>query len=228
MLAVAVLVWLATGVLGAASAAPARDAVPAAAPALQQGEAGHAQPAHGEGEGGAHESEGLLPVVARLVNFLVLVAGLGYLLRAPFAAYLERRGTEIRRDLVEAEEMRAQAGRQIAELDAKLVRLPAELDALRARGAEEVAAEEARIRESAARARERLLEQMRREIDLQVRVARQTLMHEAAHLAIGVAAARIRESADARGAPATRGSLRRAGAAAGGPGPVLTGREDER
>ncbi len=186
-------VWLAAGLVGAA--APAPGAAPAAAAALQaQAEGGHAQPAHGEGGAAEHESEGLLPPIARLVNFLILVGGLGYLLRGPFASYLARRGEEIRRDLVEAERTREEAGRQLAALETKLAALPGELDALRARGAEEVAAEEARIRAVAERERERLLEQMRREIDVQVRVASQTLTREAARLAIEVATDRIRQT----------------------------------
>ena len=65
--------------------------------------------------------------------------------------------------------------------------LPAELEALRAQGAREIAAEEARIRAAAAAERERLLEQARREIDLQVRVAERDLVSHAADLAVGVA-----------------------------------------
>jgi len=166
---------------------PARAGEPAAEPAGHA--AGQEGGEHGESE--AHE-ESLWLTLTRLLNFAILVGGLGYLLKTPVANYLARRAAEIRRDLVEAEELRASAGEQIAELDRKLQLLPGEIDALRARGTEEIAAEEARIRATAEADRERLVEQARREIDQQVRVARQELIREAADLAVGVAAERIR------------------------------------
>lgn len=143
-----------------------------------------------EGEHG----EAIWPVVYRLINFAILVGTLAYFLRKPFATYLRNRGAQIGRDLVEAEELRAHAQAQIAAIEEKLKALPAEIDALRARGAEEIAAEEARIRAAAEVERERLLEHARREIELQVRVAKQELMREAAELAVGVAGERIRKN----------------------------------
>jgi F-type H+-transporting ATPase subunit b len=195
-LACIVAVW---GVLFAApagvrafpSAAALRAEAPEAAPAA-------AQPAHegaaepGEGEG--HEGGGLLPVLARLLNFAVLVGGLGYLLRKPLADYLQKRATLIRRDLNDAEAMQEAARVEMADIEAKLSALPAELEGLKARGAEEVAAESRRIRQLADAERGRVLEQTRREIDQQVRAARDTLRREAATLATEVAARRIRES----------------------------------
>lgn len=156
-------------------------------------EAGHAAGQEGgeHGEGEAHE-ESIWITLTRLLNFLILVGGLGYLLKTPLANYLVRRGAQISRDLVEAEQLRASAGEQIARIERRLELLPSELEALRTRGAEEIAAEEARIQAAAEAERERLVEQTRREIDQQVRVARQALMSEAADLAVGAAAERIR------------------------------------
>ena len=45
---------------------------------------------------GTEHDEGVLPVIARLVNFLILVGTLVYLLRSPIAGYLNDRGTQIR------------------------------------------------------------------------------------------------------------------------------------
>jgi len=171
------------GDAGAQEPAEAHDAEEAVHAAGQEGGE------HGEGE--AHE-ESLWLSLTRLLNFLILVGGLGYLLKTPLANYLLRRGAQISRDLVEAEQLRATAGEQIAQIDRKLELLPAELEALRTRGAEEIAAEEARIQAAAEAERERLVEQTRREIDQQVRVARQALKCEAADLAVGAAAERIR------------------------------------
>jgi F0F1-type ATP synthase membrane subunit b/b' len=72
--------------------------------------------------------------------------------------------------------------------------LPGELEALRAQGAQEIAAEEARIRAAAAAERDRLLEQARREIDWQAKIAERDLVDHAADLAVGVATERITKS----------------------------------
>ena len=113
---------------------------------------------------------------------------------SPIAKYLADRGTQIRSDLVNAAELKQTAAAAIEEIDRKLKALPAELEALRAQGAQDIATEEARIRAAAAAERERLLEQARREIDLQVKVAERELVMHAADLAVGVASERIRKN----------------------------------
>ena len=136
----------------------------------------------------------VLDMIARVVNFAILAGSLWYLLRSPIAGYLEGRGTQIRADLVNAAETKQAAAAQIEEIDRKMKALPAELEALRAQGAQEIAAEEERIRAAAAAERERLLEQARREIDLQVKVAERELVAHAAELAVGVASERIKKN----------------------------------
>jgi len=152
------------------------------------------QPAHGAAEAETHQGRGAVDVIARLVNFAILAGSLWYLLRSPIAKYLADRGTQIRSDLVNAAELKQTAAAAIEEIDRKMKALPAELEALRAQGAEEIAIEEARIRAAAAAERERLLEQARREIDLQVKVAERELVAYAADLAVGVASERIKKT----------------------------------
>ena len=72
--------------------------------------------------------------------------------------------------------------------------LPGELETLKARGQEEIAAEEARIEQAAAAERERLIEQTRREIDLQLRLAQRELVEHASNLAVGLASERIKKN----------------------------------
>ena len=117
-----------------------------------------------------------------------------YFLRAPIAAYLASRGTQIRQDLVTAAGMRETASAQLAEIARKLQTLPAELDALKAQGAQDVVAEQARIAEAAAVERERLVEQTRREIATRLRLARRELTAHAAELAIQIAEQQIKRS----------------------------------
>jgi F0F1-type ATP synthase membrane subunit b/b' len=126
------------------------------------------------------------------VNFGIFAGVLFYLLRSPIRVYLSDRGTQIRTDLVTAAELRRTAAAQIEDIDRKMQALPAEIDLLRTQGAREIAAEGERIRAVAAAERSRLLEQARREIDVQVRIAERDLVAHVAELAVGTAAERIK------------------------------------
>ena len=168
--------------------------VGAAAPIAAQPEARHEPAASSEPHKEESHEDTLVNVIARIVNFGVLAGTLVYLLRSPLAGYLSNRGAQIRGDLVNAAEMKQAAAAQIDEIDRKMKALPGELEALRKQGVEEIAAEEARIQAAAAAERDRLLEQARREIDLQVKVAERELVSHAADLAVGVATERIKKS----------------------------------
>ena len=151
--------------------------------------------------------------ISRVFNSAVLFGVLYYFLRRPFAAYLSSRDGEIRNDLLTAAEMKKTATAQLAELQQKMAALPAELELLKAHGQEEIAAEEARIERAAAAERERLIEQTRREIDLQLRIAQRELVEHASNLAVGLATDRIREEHYARRPGPARRSLPAAGEA---------------
>lgn len=139
-----------------------------------------------EGEGG-----GILPLIAKVANFAILVGVLVYFLKSPLIGFLVSRIAAVKQALATASDMRAAAEAQLAEIDRKLRALPAELEALKKQGAEDVRAEQARITQAAAAERERLLDQARREIDMRLRIARRELMAHAAELAVGVARQRI-------------------------------------
>ena len=128
-----------------------------------------------------------------LANFAIFIGVLYYFLNQPIRDYLAGRSATIRKDLVEAAELRASANAQLAAIEQKLQALPGELDALRTRGAAEIAAEEKRIAAAAAAERDRLLEQTRREIDLQVRLAKKEILEHAADLSVQLATERIKK-----------------------------------
>ena len=88
--------------------------------------------------------------------------------------------------------MRVAAAAQMAAIERKMTALPGELETLRRVGAEEVAAEEARIRAAADAERARLLEQARREIDSQLKLAERALVARTADLAVAVASRRVK------------------------------------
>jgi F-type H+-transporting ATPase subunit b len=159
-----------------------------------QPEPGHEPAAATASHTGAPHEESVGKTIARVVNFAILVGALVYLLRSPLAGYLANRGSQIRSDLVNAAEMKQAAAAQIAEIDRKMKALPGELEALRVQGVQEIAAEEKRIQAAAAAERDRVLEQARREIDLQVKVAERELVSHAADLAVGLATERIKQT----------------------------------
>jgi ATP synthase F0 subunit b len=162
--------------------ADAQEATPAAHPAGAEASQEAAEPA----------ADSWKPVIAKAVNFALLVGILGYFLRAPLMAYLDGRIGKVREDLVTAAQTRETAVRALAEIDAKLKALPAEIEALKHRGAEDLIAERARIEQDAQAERQRMLEQTRREIEMRLSVARRELLELAANLAVNVASERIR------------------------------------
>jgi F-type H+-transporting ATPase subunit b len=108
--------------------------------------------------------------------------------------HLLNRGQQVRADLVSAKETSAAAAAQLAEIDKKLAALPGEIETLKARGKQEIAAEETRIRQAAEAERHRLIEQTRREVDLQVRLAKRELTEHAADLAVSYATQQIKQT----------------------------------
>ena len=179
--------------------APAADTH--AASADQHGPAadGHAAPTAGHGEAshgaeaGHGESHGESPWVtlARVANFLILAGVIYHFGKKPLADHLATRGAQIRRDLVDAAQLRTTATERLAEIEARLAALPGELEQLRTRGAEELEAERTRMRAAAEAERDRLVEQARREIALQTRNASAQLRAEAAALATDIARQRL-------------------------------------
>jgi F-type H+-transporting ATPase subunit b len=146
----------------------------------------------GEHAAEAEHGSPMVGMIAKLFNFALFAGTLVYFLRSPVATYLSDRGKQIRADLVKAADMKQSATEQLAKVDAKMAALPGELDALRASGAEEVAAEEARIRQAAEAERVRLIEQAKRDIDWQLRIAERDLKRHAAGLAVDLATKRVK------------------------------------
>ena len=142
-------------------------------------------------EAAEHHEASLADLFWPVVNFAIMVGVLYYFLQTPLTDYLRGRGETIRRDLVDAEALRAPPTAQLDDIDRRMKALPSELEALRARGQAEIAAEEQRIARQAAAERDRLIEQARRDIDLQVRLAKRALTEHAADLAVDLATDRI-------------------------------------
>jgi F-type H+-transporting ATPase subunit b len=128
-----------------------------------------------------------------VANFIIFLGVIYYYGNKPFQDYLANRSATIRKDLVEAAELKATATAQLATIEQKLAALPGELNTLRTRGAEDIKSEEQRIAAAAAADRERLLDQTRREIELQVRLAKKEILEHAADLSVQLATERIKK-----------------------------------
>jgi F-type H+-transporting ATPase subunit b len=156
----------------------------------------HAQPVGEHAAEGGHDQSigGMIRGMAwPVANFIIFVGVLYYFFNKPLTEYLATRSSSIRKDLVEAAELRNKATAQLAAIEQKLQALPGELNTLRSRGAEDIKAEEQRIDAAAAADRERMLEQTRREIDLQVRLAKKEILEHAANLSVQLATDRIKK-----------------------------------
>ena len=163
-------------------------------PAARQGHVDAPANADASQEHADEDHGGFSALLWPTANFVVLIGALWWFLRAPLGTYLADRHQSIRKDLVDAAAVKTAAAAQLAEIDRKLQALPGELEALKRRGAEEIAAEEQRIAALAAAERDRLLEQTRREIDLQVRLAKRALVDHAANLSVQLAGERIQKT----------------------------------
>ena len=149
-----------------------------------------AHPAEGEHE----DPHATRNMIAKALNFALLVGALVYFLRSPIATHIATRISQVRQDLVTAADLKKTASAQLSEIQQKMAALPGELDALRRQGGEDVKAERQRISQAAETERVRLLDQTRREIDMRLRVAKRELTEHAAQLAVQVAEQRIKRT----------------------------------
>jgi len=100
-------------------------------------------------EAGAESSRGGLDMIGKVVNFVILFGGLGYVLYKPIRAILAGRGEEARRKLEGAQAKTLEAEKRLAEAHERLSGLEAELQALRKSAEEQGRAEQERIRQLA-------------------------------------------------------------------------------
>src|SRR5580693_1969138 len=84
------------------------------------------------------------------LNFALLAAGLGYVIKKNAGPYFAQRSLEIRKGMADAEAARAASEAKVAEVDRRLANLQSEIEALR-RGAQlEAQADAERVRREAA------------------------------------------------------------------------------
>ena len=105
---------------------------------------------------------------------IFLVVGI-YILRRPISEALATRREAIKRELVQAQQQRAQAEAKVAEADSLLSRLDADVRAVREQAVQEAESERQRLAAATQRELEKLKQQAEREIETADKVARKAL-----------------------------------------------------
>ncbi len=135
------------------------------------------------------ESDGMIGW--QWANFIVLAAGLGYLMAKTLPPLFRSRGEEIRKGIDEAAKMKQEAEAKAAEIDRRLAGLSTEIDKLGAEIRAEMNAEGERIARETDRQIEKLKQQAEQEITFQVKAAQLELKRYSVELATTLAAQRI-------------------------------------
>ena len=136
-------------------------------------------------------------------NFLVLAGALGYLIGKKGGPFFVARSVKIRKDMVEAGEVRTEAETRAAEVDRRLANLEAEIAALRAASGKEEEAEAGRVGRHTAAEIAKTQANAEREIAAAGKAARMELKRYCADLAVGLAEQKVR----ARMTPETQDAL---------------------
>jgi len=128
----------------------------------------------------------------KVANFVLLAAGLGYLIYKKGIPFFGARGREIRQAIEEASRMKAEAEARAAEIEQRLANLAAEVETLRQNARQETAAEAERAGVRLRQDLEKIQSQAEQEIASAGRAARQELRRHAADLAVELAEQQIR------------------------------------
>jgi F-type H+-transporting ATPase subunit b len=150
----------------------------------------------------AAEEKGSEPARAlffKVINFVLLAAGLGYVLRKPAADFFRSRSVSIQKSLEEGRKALETSQAQLQAVEEKLRHLEEEIAAFRASAAREIEAERQRLQKAAAEEAARILESARAQMETAVRGAKLELKKHAAREAVTLAEGLIRERLDESG-----------------------------
>ena len=129
-------------------------------------------------------------------NFAILAIGLGYLMAKNLPPLFQSRTKEIQKGISESQQMKMDAERRSAEMDARLNAIGEEIERFRTQSAAEMKQEGERIgRETAAQIK-KIEQQAEVEIESAGKAAQRQLKDFAAELALGMAEQRLRARID--------------------------------
>jgi F-type H+-transporting ATPase subunit b len=125
-------------------------------------------------------------------NFLLLAAGLGYIIGKNAGPFFAARSQSISKDISESEQIRRDAEARAAEVDRRLANLGADIAALRAESQREAQSETERLAAHAAAEIVKIEAHATREIAAAQKAARMDLRRYSGELAIELAEQKIR------------------------------------
>ena len=148
-------------------------------------------------EEGAHEKTASnlsprLEIILLWVNFALLAAGLGYLIKKYGGPYFAARSERIQREIVESAKVRQDAEARAGEVDRRLGNIEAELEALRAESRSELASQQKQAAAKTSAEIARIQSQAEQEIAASGKAARLELKRYSAELAVQLAGEKIR------------------------------------
>jgi F-type H+-transporting ATPase subunit b len=129
----------------------------------------------------------------RWANFVLLVAGLGYLLAKVLPPLFKSRTEEIQKGIAEARAIKQDADKRAAEVEARTATLGEDIERFRVEAKAEMQQEGERIRQETAAQIARLENQAQQEIEISGKIARRELKSYAAKLSLDLAEQRVRE-----------------------------------
>jgi F-type H+-transporting ATPase subunit b len=142
-------------------------------------------------ESGGVTEHGTSEMVWGWANFLMLAAGLGYVIKKNAGPYFAQRSLEIRKGMVEADAVRAASDAKVADVDRRIANLQSEIEALRENAKREAVAEAERARREAHAEMAKIQGHMTEEIAAAAKSARLDLRRHAAELALRLAEQKI-------------------------------------
>lgn len=135
----------------------------------------------------------------KTINFVILIGGLGYVLRKPLAEFFRSRFASIQKGLEEGRKALEASQAQLRAVEDKLARLEAEIAEFKTSALKEMEAERQRLLQSSAEEASRILEAARAQMDTAVRGAKLELRDYAAEKAVALAEELIRTRLDDSG-----------------------------
>jgi F0F1-type ATP synthase membrane subunit b/b' len=132
----------------------------------------------------------------RWINFVILAAGLGYLMAKTLPGFFESRGSAIQKEISEAQQAKRDSDQRAAAIDKRVSGLGAEIEAFRVQSRAEMEREGERIRQETAVQIRKINDQAQIEIESAGKAARREVRLYAANLALDLAAQRIRARLD--------------------------------
>ncbi len=145
------------------------------------------------------ENWGWAEDAGRWFNLVFLFGVIAYFTREPIRRFLRDRREGIQKEISEARKAREDAGRQLAEVEARVQRLDAELEEIRRKAQLEAEAERERLLAQAEEEAQRIIASATREMQGLSRAARQELRTYVAQLSIELAEEQIKAGLDQQG-----------------------------